>query len=111
MFYSIIQTKHSQHHLHMRLLVMILQIIFSEKIDKIRVDLDNTLNDISDMPASTNINNVKCDDESDLMCNSINKLDILTSVDELEVRKIILKLPNKTSVLDPLPNLNSVLIF
>ncbi len=86
---------------------------FTDKIDKIRDELDNPnsndshyAQDNSNIQSGTGNSNYVQNEVN--MCNtsvnnSANTLTNFTYVDEVEVRKIISKIPNKTSFLDPMP--------
>jgi hypothetical protein len=82
---------------------------FSEKVDKIRSELDSSILNVS-CKYNDKCNDI-CNDNSQVqfskytLCNNdqIDLYDVFTPVDEDEVRKILSKIPNKSSSLDPLP--------
>ena len=86
---------------------------FTDKVSIIRAELDDESANVN-MSSSNRI--VHCDkssDSSDNMCNNTieidgdinmcNRIANFRPVDTTEVQKVISKIPNKTSALDPLP--------
>ena len=85
---------------------------FSDKVSNIRSELDAPCNDDEmtvcvnscDLSADVFNNAPKCNISCNNSTNNCSKvLDCFSAVTEEEVRKIISKLPNKTSPLDPIP--------
>ena len=86
---------------------------FSEKVDKIRSELDSSVLNVTSSISYDNCNDVcTCTNNSHVQCsksyspcnNDNNEMyNVFTPVDDAEVGKILSKLPNKSSLLDPMP--------